>query len=119
MCRFVDQVQKDLLILMSSATPHAVSGAYSVLPTHQSNSALSPTAPSPSHSTPVSPEEAQQLFMDEVTSLLLENKAHKLSVEHLSRSYYQAFGRQINLKQLGCTSVSQALHNLPNVKVRY
>lgn len=59
-----------------------------------------------------------QLFLDEVTSLLLAKKKQRLNLDQLSASYYKSFQRQINLNQLGCSSLMEAVSKLPNVKVR-
>ena len=58
-----------------------------------------------------------QVFMDEVTSLLLAKKKHKLTLDQLSASYYKSFLHHINLMELGCSSLSEALSKLPNMKV--
>ena len=57
--------------------------------------------------------------MDEVTSLLLAKKKHRMSLEKLSKTYLSTFKKQINPKQLGYSSVSEALMRFPNLKVHH
>ena len=62
-------------------------------------------------------EQARQMFLDQVTCLLLECPGHKMTLEALSTLYYATFKNQINLNQLGYSSVNEAVKELPNVKV--
>ena len=59
-----------------------------------------------------------QVFLDEVTSLLLVRKKHKLTLDQLTANYVKFFHHQINFVQLGCSSLIEALSKLPNIKVR-
>lgn len=62
-------------------------------------------------------EQARQVFLDQVTCLLLDCAGHKMTLEALTTSYYATFKNQINLNQLGYSSVNEAVKELPNVKV--
>ena len=62
-------------------------------------------------------KEIQQMFLDEITSLLLSYPSNKLTLDKLSAKYYNTFNKQINFGQLGCTSLLEAVKSLPNVKV--
>lgn len=81
-----------------------------------------PVPPNPSVAPPLSLEgvkKARDMFLNEVTSLLLDAKGHRLTLMQLTEKYYKSFKTQINFHQLGYTSLYEAVNNLSNVKVSH